>query len=118
VDRSEQNELPRNTRRYQRYEIDSELIAAMLGTERRELRGRALNINEGGIGGLFAKEIDVGISVNLQFSVPVVTSPVRVHGVVRNRTGYRYGFEFVDLTQEQRETISRTCKTLGLFNRA
>lgn len=87
----------------------------MLGVERRDLRGRSLNINEGGIGGVFAKEMDVGIPVNLQFSVPVVATPVRVHGIVRNRTGYRYGFEFVDLTPEQRETISRTCKTLDLL---
>jgi c-di-GMP-binding flagellar brake protein YcgR len=115
MNRNEQPELPRNTRRYQRYEIETELIAAMLGTQCRELRGRSLNINEGGIGGVFAKGMDVGCAVNLQFSVPVVTTPVRVHGVVRNQSGYRYGFEFVDLTPEQRETISRTCRTLGLL---
>jgi c-di-GMP-binding flagellar brake protein YcgR len=112
---NEQHDRPRNTRRYQRYEIETEMIAAVFGTERRELRGRSLNINEGGIGGVFAKGMDVGCSVNLQFSVPVVPTPVRVHGIVRNRTGYRYGFEFVDLTPEQRETISRTCRTLGLL---
>lgn len=113
MERNEQHELPGNNRRYPRYEIDTELIAAMLGLERRELRGRSLNINEGGIGGVFAKEMDVGIPVSLQFSVPVVASSGS--GVVRNRSGYRYGFEFVDLTQEQRDTIRRTCNTLGLL---
>ena len=80
---NEQHDRPRNTRRYQRYEIETEMIAAVFGTERRELRGRSLNINEGGIGGVFAKGMDVGCSVNLQFSVPVVPTPVRVHGIVR-----------------------------------
>jgi c-di-GMP-binding flagellar brake protein YcgR len=115
MDRNEQDQPPRNNRRYPRYEMDTELIAAMLGVERRELRGRSLNINEGGIAGVFAKQMDVGIPVTLQFFLPVVASPVRVQGVVRNRTSYRYGFEFVDLTPEQRETISRTCRTLGLL---
>jgi PilZ domain len=69
------------------------------------MRGRSLNINEGGIAGVFATGWDVGASVSLQFSVPVATTSVRVKGVVRNRTGYRYGFEFVELTSQQQETF-------------
>ena len=110
-----QPEIQRTRRRYPRYEIETELSASILGVERREMRGRSLNINEGGIAGVFATGWDVGASVSLQFSVPVATTPVRVRGVVRNRTGYRYGFEFVELTPQQQETISRTCRTLGLL---
>ena len=110
-----QPEIPGTRRRYPRYEIETELSASILGVERRQMRGRSLNINEGGIAGVFATGWDVGASVSLQFSVPVATSPVRVRGVVRNRTGYRYGFEFVKLTPQQQETISRTCRTLGLL---
>ena len=110
-----QSEIPATRRRYPRYEIETELSASNLGVERREMRGRSLNINEGGIAGVFTAGWDVGASVNLQFSVPVATMPVRVRGVVRNRTGYRYGFEFVELTPQQQETISRTCRTLGLL---
>src|SRR5947209_16447775 len=41
-------------RRYQRYEIDTELRVAMLGLEQRgTLRGRSLNISEAGIAGVF-----------------------------------------------------------------
>ena len=106
-----------NTRQYPRHEIDTtELIVAIVGTQHRELRGRSLDINEAGIGGVFAKEMDVGTSVSLEFSVPVLATPLRVQGVVRNHSGYRYGFEFVDLTPEQRETISRTCRTLGILH--
>ena len=102
-------------RRYQRYELETELKAAILGVERREMRGRSLNINQGGMAGIFVDGWDVGTSVNLQFSVPIATTPVRVKGVVRNRTGYRYGFEFSDLSPEERETIRRTCRTLDLL---
>jgi len=104
-----------NSRRYQRYELETELRAVILGVEHREMRGRSLNINEGGIGGIFVTGWDVGTSVALQFSVPIAATPVKVKGVVRNCTGYRYGFEFTDLTAEERATIIRTCRTLDLL---
>ena len=115
MDRNRQSDLPAPRRRYPRYEIETELTATIVGIERREMRGRSLNINEGGIAGVFTAGWDVGASVNLQFSVPIATTPVRVRGIVRNRTGYRYGFEFVELTPQQQETISWTCRTLGLL---
>ena len=112
----EQYDPPTNTRRYQRYELETELTANILGVKGREMmRGRSLNINEGGIGGVFTAGWEVGTSVGLQFSVPIATDPVRVRAVIRNRASYRYGFEFVDLTPEHRETIGRTCRTLGLL---
>ena len=118
MDQHQQHEQPERTtrtRRHQRYELETELRAAIPGVERREMRGRSLNINEGGIAGVFVAGWEVGTSVHLQFSVPVTTPPIRVRGVVRNTTGYRYGFEFAGLTAEQRETISRACRTLGLL---
>ena len=115
MDGNRQSEPPATKRRYPRYEIETELTATILGVGRREMRGRSLNINEGGIAGVFTAGWDVGASVTLQFSVPVATMPVLVRGVVRNRTSYRYGFEFVELTPQQQETISRTCRTLGLL---
>jgi len=116
MNRDEQYGPAINNRRYQRYELETELTADILGVERREtMRGRSLNINEGGIAGVFASGWDIGTSVNLQFSVPPATASVRVRAVVRNRISYRYGFEFADLTPEQRETISQSCRTLGLL---
>ncbi len=116
MNRETQRECTINARRYPRYEFETDVTATVLGMERSETaRGCSLNINESGIAGLFPTEWDVGASVNLQFSVPFATAPVRVRAVVRNRTSYRYGFEFVDLTPEHRGTISRTCRMLGLF---
>ena len=115
MDRNQQSDLPTTRRRYPRYEIEAELTATVIGVERREMRGRSLNINEGGIAGVFTTGWDVGASVNLQFTVPVATIPVRVRGVVRNHAGYRYGFEFIELTPQQQETITRTCRMLGLL---
>jgi len=107
-----------NSRRFERYELETELTANSVGVKHRgTMRGPCLNINKGGIAGLFTDGWDVGTSVELCFSVPFATPPVRASAVVRNRVGYRFGFEFVDLTPEQRETIARTCTTLGLLQK-
>ncbi len=104
-----------NRRRYQRYEIDTQLQVTLGLEQRGTLRGRSLNISEAGIAGVFVTVWDVGAPVCLEFSVPVTSNPVRVGAVVRSRSGYRYGFEFVDLSPEQREIINKTCRTLALL---
>jgi c-di-GMP-binding flagellar brake protein YcgR len=112
----EEPESPINQRRYLRYEIDTQLHVTILGVEQRgTMRGRALNISEVGIAGVFVTERAVGTPVLLEFSVPVTSSPVRVGGLLRSHSGYRYGFEFVDLSPDQREVISKTCRTLALL---
>ncbi|PYX06390.1 MAG: hypothetical protein DMG88_18510 [Acidobacteria bacterium] len=103
-------------RRYPRYEIDTELHVTILGLEQPStMRGRSLNIGEAGIAGVFVTVWGIGVPVHLEFTVPVMSSPVRVRGIVRSQSGYRYGFEFVDLNPAQREVISKTCRTLALL---
>jgi len=104
---AEEHEPVMNRRRYQRYEVDTQLQVTMLGLEQRgTMRGRSLNISEAGIAGVFVAVWDVGTPVHLEFSVPVTSSPLRVGGVLRSHSGYRYGFEFVDLNPDQREIIN------------
>jgi c-di-GMP-binding flagellar brake protein YcgR len=115
---TDEHERQINRRRYQRYEIDTHLHVVMLGlAQRGTLRGRSLNISEAGIASVFVTVWDVGTPVHLEFSVPVTSSPLPVGGVLRSRSGYRYGFEFVDLNPDQREIISKTCRTLALLER-
>ena len=103
-------------RRFPRYEIDTEIHVAMFGTEKQEvIRGRALNISEAGVAGLFVTGWDAGTAVNLKFFVPVVSNPLSVDAVVRSRSDHRYGFEFVELNPVQREIIGKTCRALALF---
>jgi c-di-GMP-binding flagellar brake protein YcgR len=112
----EEHERPINRRRYQRYEIDTQLHVTVLGVEQRgTMRGRSLDISEVGIAGVFVTVWDVGTPVRLEFLVPVTRNPIRVGGVLRSHSGHRYGFEFVDLNPDQREIISRTCRTLALL---
>src|SRR5437879_5892949 len=92
---AEGHELVMNRRRYQRYEIDTQLQVTLLGLEQRgTLRGRSLNISEAGIAGVFVTVWDVGALVRLEFSVPVTSNPVRVAAVASSRRGSRAGVCF------------------------
>jgi hypothetical protein len=68
------------------------------------------------VAGIFVSGWDTGTTVNLKFSVPVVSHPLSVDAVVRSRSDYRYEFEFVELNPAaQREIIDKTCRTLALL---
>jgi len=108
------NDTDQPRRRYPRYEIDTELHVTT-PDERAAMRGRSLNISEGGTAGVFVTEWEIGTAVRLEFSVPITSRPVRLVGILRSRSGYRHGFEFVDLSQDQREVIGKTCRTLALL---
>ena len=113
---SEEDKGSSNARRFPRYEIDTELnVTTLRAAKQWPIRGRSLNISEAGMAGLFVTGWDIGTSVNLQFSVPVVSSPLSVGAVLRSRTDHRYGFEFLEMNPGQREIISKTCRTLGLL---
>jgi len=112
----EKHEGSIEARRFPRYEIDTEMHVATSGREKQVvMRGRALNISEAGVAGLFVTGWDPGAAVNLKFFVPVVSNPLIVDAVVRSRSDHRYGFEFVELNPVQRETIGKTCRALALL---
>lgn len=98
-----------STRRYPRYLFDAEL---RVSAEANLVRSRTLDLGTGGTAGIFNTELEVGASVLLEFSVPPNGTNVKVPSVVRNRTGNRYGFEFVELTNRNRAAIRNACRLL------
>jgi PilZ domain-containing protein len=111
-------ETPPSTmkRRDERYLVNSVLTATREAADRKlEVHGRALDISENGVGGLFSESWTVGSRVNLEISLPVGRSPLKLDAIVRHRTGvkFRYGFEFVDMSLEQRRILQDACNFLA-----
>jgi c-di-GMP-binding flagellar brake protein YcgR len=105
-----------NTRRFPRYEIDTEIAVTTLQAKNQSvMRGRSLNISEAGMAGVFVIGWPAGTSVILNFPVPAVSSSISLHAIVRSRSDHRYGFEFMELNPVQREIISKICRTLALL---
>ena len=102
-------------RRYERYDIDTEITARLSQSGPEIMRGYSLDISINGIAGVFVTGWETGAHVWLEFSLPKCTGQMQVQALVRNRSGYRYGFEFVNLSGRERLLIQRTCRVLALF---
>ncbi len=51
-------------------------------------------------------------AIEVEFTLPHSRLPLRVHAVVRNSDGHRYGLEFLDLTDAQKQEIVRLCEAM------
>lgn len=101
-------------RRHPRYLLSTHLVAA---PETEEPPGaehsRTLDLSVSGVGGLFHESWPVGSRVRLEVSLPVEEPPLKVGAIVRHHTGVRYGFEFIEVSLEQRKTLQRACDALA-----
>jgi PilZ domain len=84
-----------NTRRWQRYEVDLPVRvifhSRMLNLD---VPGRGTELSRGGMSLYAGLPLQPGDPVEVQFQTP---SNLRVAGVIRNRTGYWFGLEFLAL---------------------
>jgi hypothetical protein len=75
------------------------------------LKGRTIDISESGIAAMLTLEAPLGEIVELTFTLPC--EPVMILAAARQRSAFRYGFEFVDAGSVH-EFIRRTCRDLAV----
>jgi PilZ domain len=73
-------------------------------------RATTFEISEGGLSAATPNFLPLGLNVELS---PVLGHKVKA--IVRRKIGAMYGFEFVDLTDQQQLQIRDLCKGLPLF---
>jgi hypothetical protein len=64
-------------------------------------------------------ELAVGEGLEIEFTLPYSSEPIRVSGAVRNRVGYRYGCEFITDGPMERKGVARlrqALQTLGALS--
>jgi hypothetical protein len=74
------------------------------------VRGSSVDISETGISAVLKDEIVLGEVVRLEFTLS--TGPVEAFAVARQRTAFRYGFQFVE-THSAPDAIGRACAVLA-----
>lgn len=106
----------RPRRRWERHDITIPVtVSTMVSGKRSSFSGQACDMSIGGLRLFLTREIEAGTSVQLEFPLPYHSVDLTIRGVVRNRTGFTHGVEFVNPTSEQQEMIDRTCSVLGLM---
>jgi hypothetical protein len=95
-------------RRWKRYDIHVPvrlIVHHALHTSR--ISGRGTELNQGGMCIFAGAELSLGEQVELEFTAPYCGDPLRIWCVVRNRSGYYYGLEFLAENAGEREQVTR-----------
>ncbi len=95
-------------RRWQRYRLNLPIRLIVTRDDgTRIAEGRANDISEGGMLIFAGIELRSDDQVQVEFTPPYSSDPVRVPGIVRHRRGYNYGVEFRSETRSDREQTER-----------
>ena len=75
--------------------------------------GRSNELGEDGVGGTVTGELEIGEVVSMELSLPLTPYPLKLRALVRYRTGLRHGFEFLAVSDQQRDVLRRVCEMLA-----
>jgi hypothetical protein len=75
------------------------------------LTGYTVDISESGVSAMLRIEVPLAEVVELNFALPI--GPVTVHALVRQKSAFRYGFQFIESSAMQ-EVIQATCRQLAV----
>lgn len=104
-------------RRWKRYKLDVPIRVIVHAPNKTSLfDGRGNELSEGGMALTAGVELRTGDEVEIEFTPPYSGSPIRVRGKVRNRTGYRYGIEFLTGCSQDAERTDRLRQMLSAMS--
>ena len=101
-------------RRYPRFVLDVRLHVKMFQNgEFCSCWGRSTELGQDGIGATLTGSLSKGEIVTLEIPLPLTPYPIKVRAIVRFCQGLRYGFEFLTMSESQRDTVRRVCEYLA-----
>ncbi len=100
---------PLDARRHPRFKLEVDIC--VYPRDCPAVRGHTVDISESGVSAILGIEVPLGELVRLEFSL--LFGNVEVLAMVRQRSAFRYGFQFVEAISAQ-GVIGRTCRQLSL----
>ena len=101
------------TRRWSRYKVEVRVKVVL--PNRGAIYGQGSDISEGGMALFLPTELENGQTIVSELLLPYCREKALLRGVVRNRAGFRYGIEFLKLTDHEKLLIERVCKALAMI---
>jgi c-di-GMP-binding flagellar brake protein YcgR len=109
-------QVEKSKRRWSRYHVEMRLKITLSGeAQGLSFHGTGTNISKGGMRVFVPRDLKMGESVTLDLPLPYTKERLVVRAVVRNRDGFHYGVEFVNITARDQEMIARNCGVLALL---
>ena len=101
-------------RRFPRHYLDVRIQIAVFRDGRTStLWGRTSEIGADGVGATLSGRLNSGEVVSMEFVIPVAPHVIKVRGIVRYTYGLHCGFEFLALTEAQRQVLQQVCGMLA-----
>lgn len=88
------------------------VVATIRDGESVLVRGHCVDLSEEGLGAELDGALQDEDPTLIELTLPEVASPIKLHAKVRHCEGSHYGFEFVQLTGEQRQIVRRFTEQL------
>ena len=103
----------REGRRYTRCLLDTRVLVEVFRSgSTTSIWGRTNELGEDGLSATLTAGLESGEVISLEFHLPMSTDPLKVRAVVRYRDGFRHGFEFLTLNDQQRGILQRALSIL------
>jgi len=97
-------------RAYPRFEVDRRLtLKTFRPGQEQTFHGHARTISEGGLGALIADSLEPGETVGVLMRSGDGGMKLEARAIVKYRTGFHHGLEFVGLSPAQRDVIRAMC---------
>jgi len=103
-------------RRWPRYSIDVGLRAtARVGKADKTVHGRGTELGKGGMAAVLPIELAIGDRIKVEITLPYCVQSITLIAVVRNRSSFTYGVEFMGINSAQQAEIERVCRLLVIL---
>lgn len=101
-------------RRFSRYRYDVRMqVSVFREGVTTGFWGRTSELGLDGVGATLSGELKAGEVVSLEFPIPMAPLVMKVRAIVRYSEGLRCGFEFLVVTDDQKEKMRQLCETLA-----
>lgn len=101
-------------RKFVRYALD---VRAKLSAGEREITVRTLDISEGGVGLISPVEIADGSLFTVECTLPTVMGMFCAEVEMKSKSGFRYGFSFVNVDESNVALLRKYQRRWGIFSK-
>ncbi|HVP64662.1 MAG TPA: PilZ domain-containing protein [candidate division Zixibacteria bacterium] len=99
------------SRRFLRYEIDVRATVTISDDDGlKKLSVRTIDIAEGGMALVCPVDLPTNSSLQIEVKLPETGDVLKIRGLVRNRSGFRFGIEFLRIRDDQQRIIRQYCR--------
>ena len=104
-----------STRRWARFQVEFRIKARFTKAGKGStVFGQGSDLSEGGMSAYLAADFVLGEVLELEMTLPYAQRGIFVRASVRNRDGYRYGIEFLQMAPADKQLLQRSLKALAL----